>query len=127
MSLSEAARWSISGAVSSRMAATTTESPCARAASSSRNGKRPLPAMRPSFMLFDNPTLAAFDKPHQQRHVLAFELPHLCNCLRRIHLRRQQQPECLLQPLQPFRRKAAPREADLVDAEGLVLPPRRSQ
>ncbi len=45
---SAAARSSISGEVSSLIAATTTVSPCARAASSSRNGKRPFPAMSPS-------------------------------------------------------------------------------
>src|SRR5579864_2174676 len=43
-----APRDSISGEVSSLIAATTTSYPCARAASSTRNGKRPLPAMRPS-------------------------------------------------------------------------------
>src|SRR5579864_6489190 len=43
-----APRDSISGKVSSLIAATTTSYPCARAASSTRNGKRPLPAMRPS-------------------------------------------------------------------------------
>ena len=50
MSGSAAARMSISASVSSRMAATVTASPCARAASSSRIGNRPLPAMRPSFI-----------------------------------------------------------------------------
>ena len=48
MAGSAAARASISGSVSSRMAATTTERPWARAASSRTNGKRPLPAMSPS-------------------------------------------------------------------------------
>src|SRR5579883_91097 len=45
---SAAARSFISGSVSSLMAATTTSRPCARAASSSRKGKRPLPAINPS-------------------------------------------------------------------------------
>ena len=40
---------SISGNVSSLMAATTTSIPCARAASRTRKGKRPFPAMSPSF------------------------------------------------------------------------------
>src|SRR5436190_11301370 len=43
-----APRDSISGEVSSLIAATTTSKPCARAASSTRNGKHPLPAMMPS-------------------------------------------------------------------------------
>src|SRR5208283_1679185 len=47
MAGSAAARASISGSVSSLMAATTTERPSARAASSRTNGKRPLPAMSP--------------------------------------------------------------------------------
>src|SRR5271170_4603372 len=49
MAGSAAARASISGSVSSMSAATMTSSPWARAASRSRKGKRPLPAMRPSF------------------------------------------------------------------------------
>src|SRR5579864_3425146 len=43
-----APRDSISKKASSLIAATTTSYPCARAASRTRNGKRPLPAMRPS-------------------------------------------------------------------------------
>src|SRR5271154_1017802 len=45
---SAAARASISGSVSSLIAATTTVRPWARAASRRRKGKRPLPAIRPS-------------------------------------------------------------------------------
>src|SRR5579871_252508 len=48
---SDAARAFISGSVSSLMAATTTSSPCARAASSNRKGKRPLPAISPSLFI----------------------------------------------------------------------------
>src|SRR2546421_11509397 len=44
---SRAARSVISASVSSLMAATTTCSPLARAASSTKKGKRPLPAIRP--------------------------------------------------------------------------------
>src|ERR1700733_3037442 len=51
MSGSVAARELISGSVSSLMAATTTVRPWARAASSRRKGKRPLPAIRPSFCI----------------------------------------------------------------------------
>src|SRR4051812_28202392 len=39
---------SMAGSVSSLIAATITSFPCARAASKTRKGKRPLPAMRPS-------------------------------------------------------------------------------
>src|ERR1700733_8735476 len=49
MSGSVAARELISGSVSSLVAATTTVRLWARAASSRRKGKRPLPAIRPSF------------------------------------------------------------------------------
>ena len=46
----DAAPWSeISGNASSLMAATTTSKPCARAASSTRKGNLPFPAIRPSF------------------------------------------------------------------------------
>src|SRR5580765_4137144 len=45
---SRSARCVISVSVSSLMAATTTSSPFARAASSTKKGKRPLPAIRPS-------------------------------------------------------------------------------
>src|SRR5262249_25336604 len=41
----------ISGDVSSLIAATTTSSPCARAASSTRNGNLPFPAIKPSLGL----------------------------------------------------------------------------
>src|SRR5580692_10605212 len=51
MSGSAAARALMSGSVSSMMAATTTVRLCARAASSRRKGKRPLPAIRPSFCI----------------------------------------------------------------------------
>src|SRR5581483_11856202 len=43
-----AARSLISGSISSLIAATTTRSPLARAASRTKKGKRPLPAIRPS-------------------------------------------------------------------------------
>src|SRR6202167_181964 len=76
---SAAARASISGSVSSLMAATTTSAPCARAASSSRNGKRPLPAIRPSLvissgfilpLLLDHAPLGTLDKGHQVSHAV---------------------------------------------------------
>src|SRR6202051_3482177 len=74
---SAAARASISGSVSSLMAATTTSAPCARAASSSRKGKRPLPAISPSLvissgftgpLLLDHAPLGTLDKGHQVAH-----------------------------------------------------------
>ena len=43
----------ISGNVSSLAATIVTSWPCARAASSTRNGNRPFPAMSPSFISFD--------------------------------------------------------------------------
>src|SRR6185437_3676470 len=46
-----APRDSISGKVSSLIAATTTSNPCAFAASRTRNGNFPFPAMRPSFFI----------------------------------------------------------------------------
>ena len=78
MAGSAAARASISGSVSSRMAATTTERPSARAASSSTNGKRPFPAMRPSlFCVLLNsvvpplPHAIKYLEPHSSRHLSA--------------------------------------------------------
>src|SRR6202167_2290503 len=76
---SAAARASISGSVSSLMAATTTSAPCARAASSSRNGKGPLRAIRPSLvirsgftwpLLLDHAPLGTLDKGHQVSHAV---------------------------------------------------------
>src|SRR5271168_3071170 len=93
---SVAARLSISGSVSSLMAETTTSAPWARAASSRRKGKRPLPAMSPSFMvprLLQNSAFGAFDELDQISDVvrcdaLVFEL---LDSLRRVHPGRQQQ------------------------------------
>src|SRR5438045_13000 len=57
---SAAARALISGSVSSLMAATTTVRLWARAASRRRKGKRPLPAIRPSFCILLTLAYAAF-------------------------------------------------------------------
>src|SRR6185312_15217997 len=67
---------------------------------------------------------AALNKCCQVRHVIAFKLAQLFEGLGGVQLRREQHTERLLQGLQPLRRKAATFEADFVNAECLVFPPR---
>src|SRR5579859_2658343 len=104
---SAAARASISGSVSSLMAATTTSTPCARAASSSRNGKRPLPAINPNLvidsgitlLLLDDAALGTLDEGHQVCHgplQLAFA-PQALHGLRGIQFGCQQDAVRVLQ------------------------------
>src|SRR5277367_3764679 len=113
--VSAAARVSISGSVSSLSAATTTSSPWARAASSRRKGKRPLPAIRPSLrgyvmvflppfrevrermghpdhVSFQHSALGAFDELHEVGDVLRLDalFLELLDRLRGVHLCRQQ-------------------------------------
>ena len=66
-------------------------------------------------------------KCRQQRRVLALQLLDLLQSLRGVQLGRQQQPESLLQHLQPLRRKSPPRQSNLINPEGLVLPLGRGQ
>src|SRR5215472_1174502 len=79
------------------------------------------------FSLLDHPALALLNKIRHHLHVLARQLADLLHRLGRFHMRSQQQPEGLLQGVQPLRRKPLPRKPDLVNPERLVLPPRRSQ
>src|SRR5882757_5518227 len=134
---SAAARASISGSVSSLMAATTTSTPCARAASSSRNGNRPLPAIKPSLvldagvtlLLLDDTALGTLDKGHQVRHgALQFAFaPQALQRLRGIQFGCQQDAIRVLQGLQLRRGEAGTLQADAVEAIGMGLAPGRSQ
>src|SRR5437773_4374547 len=79
---------SISGNVSSLMAATTISIPWLRAASSTRNGNFPFPAMRP--YLFDDATLGCLDEIQNDLDFRRLELGFdRFDCLRRIQLRLQ--------------------------------------
>src|ERR1700691_1030895 len=124
---SAAARASISGSVSSLMAATTTSAPCARAASSSRNGKRPLPAIRPSLvissgfilpLLLDHAPVGTLDKGHQVSHAV-FRLTFASQAfqgLGGVELGCQQDPVGVLQGAQLLLAEARALEADPVQA-----------
>src|ERR1017187_5172147 len=77
--------------------------------------------------LLDHSALAALDESRHNGRVFALKLANLLYRLRRVQLGRQQQPKGFLQSLKPLRRKPAPRQADLINPERLVLAPRRGQ
>src|SRR5579863_3050651 len=77
--------------------------------------------------LLDHPALAALDEAHQQRYVVALDGAHLFERLRGVELGGEQIPIRLLQPLQPLRRKALAFKTDLVNTEGPVFAPARSE
>src|SRR5580693_911864 len=119
---SAAARVSISTSVSSLMAATTTSTPCARAASSSKKGNRPLPAIRPSLvigsdftpLLLDHAPLGTLDERNQVGHaVVQLTLtPQAFQGLRGIQLGRQQDAISMLQSSQLRLTKTGPFQPD---------------
>ncbi len=63
----------------------------------------------------------------QQRHVLAFQLLIFSSACVVFSLAASSSRKAFCSSLQPLRRESAPLQADLVDAEGLVLAPRRGQ
>src|SRR5690348_9047715 len=95
-----APQFSISGKVSSLIATTTTSAPLARAASSTRKGNFPLPAINPSFLkggisgwtLLDDAAFRGLNEADEHFCVfteIGFRLK-LCQGLRRIELRCEQ-------------------------------------
>src|SRR5580698_118762 len=128
---SAAARVFISGSVSSLIAATTTSSPCARAASSSRKGKRPFPAINPSLIteLLQHSTLRLRDKLHQIGDILRSDAlaPELFQSLRGVHLRSQQILIRMLNCPQPCAIEASPLQAYFIQPVSMRLPPGRGQ
>src|SRR5271170_3340287 len=149
---SVAARLSISGSVSSLMAATMTSAPRARAASSRRKGKRPLPAIRPSLpgevMVFFPPfrkvrermghpdpvslqhsALGAFDELHEVGDVPRLDalFLELLDRLRGVHLCRQQQSICALDGAQAALIEAPAFESNFIQTVCVGFPLRGSQ
>src|SRR5581483_9822766 len=116
---------SISGKVSSLIAATTTSAPRARAASSTRRGKRPLPAIRPIFSiqwpLFNNPALRALDKTNQHANVFVgvFFCLEFLQCLRGIELRGEQEFESVVDLANTFAAETAAFQSDGVYPVGM--------
>src|SRR5258708_14887325 len=128
---------SSSGDASSLSAITAMSIPWLRAPSSTRNGKRPFPAISPqpvelvlasgmksaSQELLHDAALGALDEFDQFLHVgeIAEGFSHFGNCLRGIQLCAQQQSKSALQYLQPLGRKAFALQAYRIDAETFRL------
>src|SRR6267142_2726295 len=129
--------FSSSGEASSFNAITAISIPWLRAPSSTRNGKRPLPAMSPQpfncalasgmksaiVVLFHNAAFRAFDEADQFLHVrrISQRFLHLRERLRSVEFRPQQQMIRMLQRLQALRRKFLALQADRVEAVILRL------
>src|SRR5271170_7689677 len=128
-----------SGEASSLMAMTAMSMPCWRAASSTRNGKRPLPAIRPqpvtksfasaveialgmdgavSGTLLDDAALGAFDELDQFLHVRGATQSffHLFQRLRGVELGAQQQAVSDFQRREALGGKTFALQADGIDA-----------
>src|SRR5882762_8203700 len=129
--------FSSSGEASSFNAITAISIPWLRAPSSTRNGKRPLPAMSPQpfncalasgmqsaiGVLLHNAAFRAFDESDQFLHVrgISQRFLHLSERLRSVELRAQQQAIRLLQRLQAFCREFPALQADRIEAVILRL------
>src|SRR5712671_1657675 len=111
---------SISGEVSSLTAATTISIPWLRAASRTRNGNLPLPAIRP--ILFDDATSGCLDEIQQnfdfRRRSL---LPNGFDGLRCVELRLQKQSKSGLDIVNLAFGKALPFQADRIDTKCLSV------
>src|SRR2546423_5203904 len=109
---------SMSGKVSSLMAATTISIPWLRAASSTRKGNFPFPAIRP--YLLDDATFGALDE-FENRFGLRRGCPRLqlFHCLRCVQFRLQQKPEGTFDFLNLFRGETFSLQADQVRTVGL--------
>src|SRR5215470_15110182 len=126
------ARFARSGSASSLMAITVMSMPWLRAPSSTKNGKRPFPAISPQpFLeslalipekiacLFHNPAFGCLDEFHQFTHIFRTGKlrAHLRKRLSSIHLGTRQQPERSLQRLDPLRRKTLAFQSNRVRSE----------
>src|ERR1051325_7804373 len=93
---------SISGKVSSLIAATTMSIPWLRAASSTRKGNFPFPAIRP--YLLDNATIGAFDEIQNGLNLRrAGPGLQLLHCLRCVQFRLEENTKCRLDVLELLR------------------------
>src|SRR5882724_5958559 len=123
------------GSASSLMAITAISIPWLRAACSTRNGKRPLPAISPQLFrlemlvvmeyagLFHNAALGSFDKFDQLANIVRVGkiAAQRGQRLRGIQLGSQQSAKSALQCFHAFRRKTAAFQPDGICAQGFSV------